>query len=342
MILPEIIRSGQPHHFIGNSILVSEGNSVSLIEADSFNKIGEIGYFDAGSVKNKISRIDVFKRIGRLGFHKLRPFQEGIIGIQRGHIVFKAKDSKRFNPVFSHFRGSRPLDFLIHPEKEIIYFGEYFGNENREEVYIYSSSDLKKWEKAWVFKKGEIRHVHGIVWDEYRKGIWVYTGDLDEESGIWFTDDDFKTLKKVTGGTQKARAVEIIPTQTGLILPMDSPLEQNYIYHYNVNTQEYENLSFLPGSAFHACISNGVYLISTVTEPSEVNKVNYASVFASLDGLNWKELYRFKKDLFPVKFQFITRYAEISFPSGINNSDYIIGYAQAVKKYGGKMIYWQK
>src|SRR5690606_32080733 len=130
-------------------------------------------------------------------------------------------------------------------------------------------------------------HVHGLCWDAYRNGIWVLTGDSDTESGLYFTDDEFSSLHKVIGGSQKARAVEVIPTPEGLIIPMDSPLKQNYIHFYDLNKKEFQKLTELPGSAFHAVKSNGIYLISTVTEPSEVNIVNYASVWASLDGKAW-------------------------------------------------------
>src|SRR5690606_31660451 len=125
------------------------------------------------------------------------------------------------------FRGSRPLHLLRTNTK--VYFGEYFGNPDRSEVRIFCTRDGRSWTTCHTFKEGEIRHVHSLVYDSYRSGIWVCTGDLGDESALWYTADDFRTIKAVYRGGQANRAVSIIPLPNGLVVPMDSPLEENYI-----------------------------------------------------------------------------------------------------------------
>ena len=88
----------------------------------------------------------------------------------------------------------------------------------------------------WEFLPKQIRHIHGCYYDSYRKGVWVLTGDSDKESGLWFTDDFFETLKCIKGNTQNARAVSIIPMRDGLIVPTDSPRQQNYIQFLDFKT----------------------------------------------------------------------------------------------------------
>lgn len=342
MIQPQKVKGINPHYIDGQTVYFSIGNSVYSADIHNVKNKKFIGSYNAGFLKNIASGFAMLKRAARLGFHKLKPFKGGFIAIQHGCIVYKAPGENKFKNVFSGFRGSRPLDIFVTPDEETVYFGEYFSNQDREEVYIYASKDLINWKKAWVFKPGEIRHVHGIVWDGYKKGIWVLTGDSDQESGIWFTADNFATLDKVVEGSQKARAVEIIPVEEGLLIPMDSPLELNYLYHYGYNTKAFTELAALPGSAFHACHINGIFLLSTVTEPSTVNVVDYASVWASTDGKKWKEISQFKRDIVPVKYQFIFRYAEIYFASGTTGCDYIAGYGQAVKGADNSMLLWDK
>lgn len=342
MIRPKLVRKTRPHFIQDNRLVFSRGNAVYEGAVSDPAQAKRIGYYRAGLIRDLGARFDLTKRAGRLGYHDLKPFKNGYLGVQHGSIVWKDREEQRFSTAFQSFRGSRPLGLFVHPTKAKAYFGEYFANAAREEVYIYASDNGRDWYKAWTFEAGSIRHIHGLTWDPYRKGIWVLTGDSDQESGLWYTDDDFKSLSRVAGGTQKARAVEIIPVRDGLIVPMDSPLERNYIHLYDIPSGGFRVLSPLPGSAFHATATNGIYLVSTVTEPSTVNVVDYASVWGSLDGQRWKEISRFKKDLIPVKYQFIGRYAEVYFPHGDNRSNFIIGYGQALQGMSDCMLVWEK
>ena len=342
MIKPAMYSGICPHIIEGDKLYFSKGNDLYIESISAQAESRKVGSYKAGFFKDFISRWDLPKRILRLGFHDLHLFKGGLVGIQHKAIVYKKPGEDLFKPVFTGFRGSRPLGLLVLQEEEKIYFGEYFGNNDRQSVVIYESKDLKDWKKAWEFPAGSIRHVHGLKYDSFRKGIWVLTGDSNQESGLWFTSDEFKTLDKVAGGDQRTRAVEVTPIEKGLIVPMDSPLEQNYINLFIPETRTFHQLASIPGSAFHSTFINGVYLVSTVTEPSDVNDVDYASVYASLDGLNWKELFRFKKDWFPVKYQFLTRYSEVVFCSGENSSDSIVAYGRALKYGSNAMLWWSK
>lgn len=340
MLKPFRVGNVNPLYIDRSQVFYSKGNTVfksSLPLSDEM----KIGSFSAGTIRNLLSKSSLIGRIARLGFHDLKPFQGGLLGVQKGAIVFKEKESLKFKSVFSNFRGSRPLNLYVDSSQEWACFGEYFGNEYREPVRIYSTSDGHNWRESFEFPSGEIRHIHGVIPDAFRGGIWCLTGDSDKESGLWFTQDRFETVEQVASGSQKSRAVEIIPVEKGLIVPMDSPLEKNYINFFDVETKTFKKLETLPGSAFHAIKSNGIYFVTTVTEPSEVNIVDKATIYASLDGINWKCLYEFERDIFPISFQRITRYSEVIIPEGENTSPYIIAYVRAVRQ-GDGMVVWNK
>lgn len=60
------------------------------------------------------------------------------IGVVAHYIVRKEIKSKKIIPVFRIKRGTRPLNICYTPDDHL-YFGEYFNNSDRKEVYIYRS-----------------------------------------------------------------------------------------------------------------------------------------------------------------------------------------------------------
>lgn len=324
----------------GETIVCAVGNELFNYSFDLKKKM-RIGKYNAGILKNVLARTNFGSRIGRLGFHSVKEFRGGLIGIQKGNIVYMAESSAVFENIFSNFRGSRPLNFCVGPKEEAVYFGEYFDNSERSTVKIFGSADTKIWDIVYEFEASSIRHVHGIFYDQFRNGYWVLTGDSNEESGLWFTSDKFKTLDKVYSGSQKTRAVEIIIKKEGLIVPMDSPLELNSINLFSLKDNSIKHLHDINGSAFHAVVVDGIHFITTVTEPSEVNLDKTANVYASLDGMSWRCINKFKKDFVPLNYQWLTRYSEITITPGDSKGNYIFGHARAVR--GGCFLFrWKK
>jgi hypothetical protein len=289
-----------------------------------------------------LAKFDLLKRIGRLGVHNCLPLKDGLIISRRNSISYLSFQQGEVcvDATFSNFKGSRPLKMLLN--NAAVYFGEYFQNSVRESVKIFRTYDGLSWDVVWEFEEKTIRHVHSLVWDDYRKGIWVCTGDIGDENALWFTDDDFVTLKPIFRGSQKERAVTIIPTESGLIVPMDSPFETNYIQYYSMKSEVGSKHAELPGSAFNAIKAGEIYLVSTVTEPSDINVTDYATLWASLNGVAWKEISRLKRDVFPVNKQKYTRYAELVLPEGENNTPYIYAYARAINGLSDSTLIWKK
>ncbi len=293
------------------------------------------------------SRLRILARLGRLGVHSLRPLPDGgVVAVLRRRIAWCPADARRLREVLRINRGSRPLN-LCRTSSGQIYFGEYFGNPTRDAVHIYGSGDGQRWSVVHTFSAGTVRHVHNVVEDPYRGGLWVLTGDSNEESGLWFTEDQFQTLDRVFGGSQRARAVSLIPLRRGLIVPTDTPQEQNYVQWGNPETGELTPVAPLPNSAFHASERDGILLVSTVAEPSPCNDTTAAHVLASPNGTEWHQLVSFHRDwnFLRGRHSFVdraVRHPEVELVPGDNSTNLIFGYGRGVRGADGRLLRWSR
>ena len=260
-------------------------------------------------------------RVAREGIHRLYETRSGDwLAIGKGAILFRQAGSDRFVVACTAHRGSRPLYLCHNPIADCWYFGEYFSNPERKEVRIYESRDGRTWTVVYSFPAGEIRHVHNIVYDSYRKGLWVLTGDSDEESGLYFTANGFTTVDKKFGGSQAYRAVSVLCRPEGLLVPMDTPQETNAIHLLQLPNGEMIRQTALASSAFHALEVPGGYVVTTVGEPSPVNDTQHARLYFCADGeKKWRELICCPADRFSDTSSRLFRYPEL-IPVGCMNT----------------------
>ncbi|MBI1222778.1 MAG: hypothetical protein GC180_09270 [Bacteroidetes bacterium] len=318
------------------AILVSQATRLVWIHE---NGRRENGIKWAKSWKEKLlGNWAIFRRVLRLGVHSIYPFLDGFLRVENKKVIYSNSGFSE-EWTFSSFKGSRPLNLGISPDG-FACFGEYFSNADRGEVRVFGTNDGVNWREVWKFKAAEIRHVHGCIYDEYRNGFWVLTGDSDDESGLYFTGDHFATLIKEGTGSQQYRAVEVIPGPGGIIVPMDSPSERNWIQHFDPTNKSLNPLCEINSSAFHAIRLGGIDFVSTVTEPSPVNDEDHACVYASMNGTDWKLIAKFKRDFFPTKYQKYFRYAEIRFIETKGNATQLIAHGRALKGLSSGMMTW--
>lgn len=333
--------------FINKNILLVEDKHYFFSKSNAIYKTSfethqteKIGNFPASILDKIFLHNKLFKRISRRDVHHLNRLPNGaLIGIIQKGIILQKRGQTTFQKVFHIPRGSRPLNLAIHPTNGRVFFGEYFQNKNRETVHVYGSENGLDWKIYYTFPANSIRHIHRIIYDEFRKGWWVLTGDTDEESGLWFSKDNFKTLELITGGSQKARAVSIIPTKDGLIIPMDSPEEKNYIHFFDTNKKEFKTLRALIGPAFHASYQalTKRYFITTVVEPKLFSKTTKTAIYTSKDGLDWECLDSFEQDRLSKLSYHYFRYPEIIiFPNNHRSKSFF--YCRGIQKYNGKTI----
>lgn len=289
-------RSLRVLHADGDVVHASSG--LDLLRSDDGGaRFRVLARHDVGALDRTLARTPIAARLLRAGFHGLQPLPSGdAIAIVRGALLLHRQGEERLDVVHQVTRGTRPLGVCLAPSGRL-YFGEYFSNGERGEVHVYGSHDGRAWEVAYTFPANSIRHVHGIWADAYRDGVWVLTGDDDHESGVYFTGDDFRTLDPVATGSQRARAVVVLPTPDGLIVPTDTPREPNVIQMMDTDTGRLEPVASVPGSVFSGARTAGLLAISTTVEKSDVNLDPRAALLVSEDGTRWTTVARCMRDL---------------------------------------------
>ena len=266
-----------------------------------------------GSVAIRLS-----SRLFRDGFHALAILPSGgIVGAVPGAIVTLRPGENEFRTSFAITRGTRPLHITSVPSGTV-YWGEYFDNAARDEVHIYASTDAgATWSIAHTFPKGAIRHVHNIVYDAWGDCVRILTGDYGDECRILRASCDFSQVDVVLQGNQQARAVALVPAESGLFFASDTPLEANFIYHMN-RQGELRKLASVTSSSIYGCRVRGNIFFSTMVEPSDVNLDRHVRIYGSRGGENWRDLVAWRKDRWPMSF---FQYGNAFFPDGENNTD---------------------
>lgn len=175
---------------------------------------------------------------------------------------------------------NNPLDICIIEDEnghKLAYFGEYWGNADKDKVAIYKRDITGRWNIAYEFPQNTITHIHQIQYDRYRDCLWILTGDADSESGIWRADTELKNVEPLVKGNQQYRACFIVPTEKGLIYATDTPLEDNYIYYLDMEDKQSRIMYELPGPCIYAkMIGEKSYVCATSVEfDSSLSKWKY-------------------------------------------------------------------
>lgn len=297
----------------------------------------------AARLPRVLASTPLVERLLRAGFHDLVPGADGgLVAVVRGALLHLRPGAETFGLAHRVRRGSRPLAVCASGSGRL-FFGEYFQNGAREPVHVYGSDDGRHFEVVHTFPAGSIRHVHGIVPDAGRGGLWVLTGDEGDEAGLWWTDDEFRTLEPVVRGVQGARAVSVLPHPDGLIVPTDTPHEPNFVQLLDPATGRLERLASLPGSVFFTGRTRSLYLLSTTVEASRVNRDPRAALYASRDGLDWRPVARLERDLAFLRDRrgYLT-YPTLRLPRSSGAPEHVFATARALRGLHGQLLRWHE
>jgi hypothetical protein len=318
---------------------------------------------DDGKTFEPVASYDggVIDRIAAHRYTVRRALRGGLLGMTRlsngtnlltvrKRILRMRADEDRIEDVFRLSRGTRPLTICESPDG-FIYFGEYFSNKQRDEAHVYVSADGgDSWDVAYTFSKGEIRHIHGVIYDPFRKGLWIVTGDDDRESRILFTEDNFSTVDTVLGGSQRTRAATLIPLADGIIVPTDTPQEQNYIQWFEPNENRLQRVHPVPGSVFYSFQAGEYCVLSVAVERSAVNRTDDASLWVSKNGFDWACIHENPKDNWPTRHyrrlprrmanRVTMQHGLFLLPQGRSNRPILHAYGQALIDDDERMMTW--
>lgn len=305
----------------------------SMDNGDTWVKDGYLQDLKYGLIAN-FNRL--LSRLFRAQVTNLIVLEDGTrIAAAKKGIFVAQKNETTYKKTFEITRGNRPMNFC-EDKNHNIYFGEYFSNRNRDEVYIYKSEDFgKSWKVCYTFPKGSIRHVHGIFYDEYEDSIWFTTGDFDEECIIGNTKDEFKTINIFKQGAQKYRAVVLLFFKDFIVYGTDTEHEKNYIYKLNRADGKETCLNELQGSVFAGAYYKNYAVLSTTVEPSQVNKDNYSYIWFSENGTKWNSIFKGEKDFFDPKY---FQYGNFKFPVGAVNENRILFTGNSLKGFDNNTV----
>lgn len=238
--------------------------------------------------------------------------------------------------LISSFPRTRPMNRGICTSVQgVTYVADYLANTDRRvPIRIHRTKDLKRFEVAWEFPPGDIRHVHAVIPDpEDQRRLWVLTGDTDPESRILFTDDGFATLRTFLADGQRTRATDLVIRNGRLIWGMDSPETTSSIVSADKNGPgEISPWHELPGPAYYMTRNRagGVY-IGTTAEPGAGVHDRAGHLFGLLPDQTWSEVLRRRKDHFP-------QHGIFYLPRGVLPDNYLVYSQRALHPQEGRMI----
>jgi len=157
-----------------------------------------------------------------------------------------------------------------------IYFGEYFGNPDKEaaNIYRYAPGDDTV-EVVHTFAPGEIRHVHGIYRDRFDGSLVCLTGDAPGECRMLRTRDGFATIEPIGEGDESWRAVSAVFAPAAIYYGTDAEYRTNTIYRLDRSTGNRLELGSVSGTVFYSLsFGRGKFFATTAENaPSQVENV---------------------------------------------------------------------
>jgi hypothetical protein len=339
--------------FINNNFYIAYYKGKIFIKNIITDKEKIIGKYYKNIFEVILSKFKITERLFRLRPRCVKQISEDeylitgkkyikIVNIKNFSIINEHKFRKGMNNTLSLFEVKDCKGF----KKGYIY-GEYWDNKYRRRVNIYRRNNEKHdWGIIYTFHTNEIYHIHGFCEDCINDRLFIFTGDKDNESGIWEARDDFKIVKPIIIGSQKVRICNGYIFNKKLIYASDTPLKKNFIYEFNFKNS-IKPLYELNGPSIYSTINKNEILFSTTVEPdSRINNILYLITNKKGPGVNKnvvtlvivkknciKKIFESKKDIFPMA---LFGFGAIIFPENMT-SDIIIC-PQGVKKYDGKTL----
>jgi len=249
-------------------------------------------------LKNSIARSYPIRHIHRsFGLTNVIAFPDNSIMVLYDRIYFWHPDTGV--RIISDFKA---LDFYpplkggiaLDQSTNSLFFGEYQNDRPYNCKILQISRDNFKPTISYRFGEGTIKHIHSVTWDPFRNRLWVTTGDTNDESGIYWTDNYFKTLHCIGAGSQFWRAVSLLITETDVIWATDAgkdadPESKNWVVIYNIKKKSARIVCTLDNPGYYMSrMRSGRYVLSTTFEPEDRrSNPPETALWFSEDGVLW-------------------------------------------------------
>lgn len=310
-------------------ILISRGYSLFKYKN---NTVQHLISLDKG-IKKTLTNSDTISRTMRLGISFV------IKLLDESYAIFCNKKliicNKNFNDVRIiniQIKSKQLMNHNICKTKNGFLFSDYYTNKNRDKIPLYNIDFSGNIEKITEFSN--IRHIHSIQFDPYNNQYIITSGDYNNEINLLSLSKDLSKIKKINGGSQKWRTLEILFTKTHMYWGMDSEIEHSFLIEYNRKTKEISTMTRFNGPIYNIKkLNQNMYVISTVSEKCKYSNKKIAEILISSDLKNWNTIYSAKKDFYP----YIMGYGRFIIPNGINDKNFIFS-GQGLKRIHNNMI----
>jgi len=193
-----------------------------------------------------------------------------------------------------------------------MYLGEYYSNPERGAVSIYRGiNDGSSWSKSYSNHAKKFRHYHGCFYDPWENCIWFTTGDNGGENFLARSNLDFTDVQFIA----ELSAVNLLITERYIYFANDNPYGQNFIQRLDKKTMSALKIFEISGPAWYGYqTSDGIMLFASTVEYSHNPQNLRGQLYASVDGLSWKSIYKWDKDNWRPWSVF--QFGVINFPAG--------------------------
>ena len=210
--------------------------------------------------------------------------KEEICALSAGYVWYRSANGKKFlkSMKLTHYgigKGRGALSGgIINIDNSTVFFGEYFRNSGRTKVKIYESNNFGiTWEIAHEFHPGKIQHIHTLQIDPFSGKLWIGTGDMDKESMIGWSADNYKTIIPIGQGSQIWRVCQLIFTEDAVYWGTDTGSEDMAgIYRWDRENEKLGKIQKINGAIlFGTRLAKGTIVMSTDREgfPNEKDEM---------------------------------------------------------------------
>ena len=268
----------------------------------------------------------------------LNYYKNGVVILYQNFIYFYDLKKKKLKIIYPLKNCRNVLHDSIAVTKKGIFFGEYGSNQKRNEIPVWASfDDGRNWRIIYNFSGNTFRHIHGIYDDPFDNNLWITTGDLNNECYLFkVPKKNFNNIIKYGDGSQKWRAVSLMFKKKYIIWGMDSPLQNSHLQIFNRSTCKLKKGRAFPGPVWYSKVFfDHSAILQTSVEIGSGVKTCYSYLFYSKNLINWKKIYKFKKDFFPKK---LFKFGVINFSAGKQSCNDFLLSAEGLKKVDGKVL----
>jgi len=162
----------------------------------------------------------------------------------------------------------------------MLYTGQYQTGNHKSTRLYWSQDSGQTWTIRNVFPRKEIRHIHTVAFDSFRKLLWISTGDRDHECRILYSSDQGKTFKEIGSGSQDWRAVSLQFTPDSVYWGSEGHQKFNHIFRWDWSKKEREKLITVRNPfMYSAQDSQGNLYFATNVRPESTEEMRFAEIW---------------------------------------------------------------